>query len=418
MNQEILNFSQMHAEPAWLSDLRQKAALEFENLELPNIERVKINRWGLDHLTISENEEIGSVPTFTEIPNHPLLVQVGSQTVMEQMTPNLAEQGVIFTDFNSALTEIPELIEENFGSVVPFNESRLTAANTAIFNSGLVLYVPVGVEVLEPIESILMQEGSSEVPFNKRILIIVGKNAKVDYLERLETSGEQSSKVKANIVVEVIAKAGAQVKFAAIDRLGENVTASVVRRGLIGDNATVDWSVGVMNDGNVVADFDSDLKGNGSHSQIKVVGISTGHQTQGIDTRVTNFGLNSVGHILQNGVILDKGTLTFNTIGHIIKGAKNADAQQSSHVLMLSDKGRGDANPILLIDENEVTAGHAASVGQVDEEDLFYLQSRGLDEETAKRLVIRGFLGSVVSEIPVKSVQAEFIETIERKLGM
>lgn len=77
-----------------------------------------------------------------------------------------------------------------------------------------------------------------------------------------------------------------------------------------------------MNDGNVVADFDSDLKGNGSHSQIKVVGISTGHQTQGIDTRVTNFGLNSVGHILQNGVILDKGTLTFNAIGHIIKGAK------------------------------------------------------------------------------------------------
>ncbi|KZK05600.1 Iron-sulfur cluster assembly protein SufD [Lactococcus cremoris] len=418
MNQDILNFSQMHAEPAWLSDLRQKAALEFENLELPNIERVKINRWGLDHLTISENEEIGSVPTFTEIPNHPLLVQAGSQTVMEQMTKTLAEQGVIFTDFNSALAEIPELVEENFGAVVPFNESRLTAANAATFNSGLVLYVPDGVEVLEPIESILMQEGSSEVPFNKRILLIVGKNAKVDYLERLETSGEQTAKATANLVVEVIAKAGAQVKFAAIDRLGKNVTASVIRRGLIGDNATVDWSVGVMNDGNVVADFDSDLKGNGSHSQIKVVGISTGHQTQGIDTRVTNFGLNSVGHILQNGVILDKGTLTFNAIGHIIKGAKNADAQQSSHVLMLSDKGRGDANPILLIDENEVTAGHAASVGQVDEEDLFYLQSRGLDEETAKRLVIRGFLGSVVSEIPVKSVQAEFIETIERKLGM
>ena len=418
MNQDILNFSQMHAEPAWLSDLRQKAALEFENLELPNIERVKINRWGLDHLTISENEEIGSVPTFTEIPNHPLLVQVGSQTVMEQMTKTLAEQGVIFTDFNSALTEIPELVEENFGSVVPFNESRLTAANAATFNSGLVFYVPDGVEVREPIESILMQEGSSEIPFNKRILLIVGKNAKVDYLERLETSGEQTAKAIANLVVEVIAKAGAQVKFAAIDRLGKNVTASVICRGLIGDNATVDWSVGVMNDGNVVADFDSDLKGNGSHSQIKVVGISTGHQTQGIDTRVTNFGLNSVGHILQNGVILDKGTLTFNAIGHIIKGAKNADAQQSSHVLMLSDKGRGDANPILLIDENEVTAGHAASVGQVDEEDLFYLQSRGLDEETAKRLVIRGFLGSVVSEIPVKSVQAEFIETIERKLGM
>lgn len=135
-------FSQMHAEPAWLSDLRQKAALEFENLELPNIERVKINRWGLDHLSI-ENEEIGSVFTFTEI-SKSSFVQVGSQTVMEQMTPNLAEQGVIFTDFNSALTEIPELIEENFGSVVPFNESRLTAANTATFNSELSLCLECG----------------------------------------------------------------------------------------------------------------------------------------------------------------------------------------------------------------------------------------------------------------------------------
>ena len=94
------------------------------------------------------------------------------------MTKTLAEQGVIFTDFNSALTEIPELVEENFGSVVPFNESRLTAANAATFNSGLVFYVPDGVEVLEPIESILMQEGSSEVPFNKRIENVGSKQPK------------------------------------------------------------------------------------------------------------------------------------------------------------------------------------------------------------------------------------------------
>ena len=110
--------------------------------------------------------------------------------------------------------------------------------------------------------------------------------------------------------------------------------------------------------------------------------------------------------------------MTFNGIGHIIHGASGADAQQESRVLMLTDKGRGDANPILLIDENDVTAGHAASVGQVDEEDLFYMQSRGIDEETAKKLVIRGFLGAVVTEIPIKAVQKEFIETIDRKLDI
>jgi len=108
--------------------------------------------------------------------------------------------------------------------------------------------------------------------------------------------------------------------------------------------------------------------------------------------------------------------LTFNGIGHILKGAKGADAQQESRVLMLSDQARGDANPILLIDEHEVTAGHAASVGRVDPEEMYYLMSRGLRKEDAERLVIRGFLGSVLTAIPVKAVQQELVEVIEGKL--
>ena len=157
--------------------------------------------------------------------------------------------------------------------------------------------------------------------------------------------------------------------------------------------------------------------GAGSTAKVNVVAISTGKQVQGIDTRVTNYANHSVGHILQHGVILDKSTLTFNGIGHIIKGAKFADAQQESRVLMLSEGGRGDANPILLIDENEVTAGHAASVGQVDDEQLFYLTSRGISQAEAKRLVIRGFLGSVISAIPAQNTQKELVEMIDQKLA-
>ena len=131
---------------------------------------------------------------------------------------------------------------------------------------------------------------------------------------------------------------------------------------------------------------------------------------------MTNYGQHTVGHILQHGVILERGTLTFNGIGHILKGAKGADAQQESRVLMLSDQARADANPILLIDENEVTAGHAASIGQVDPEDMYYLMSRGLDQETAERLVIRGFLGAVIAEIPISSVRQEIIKVLDEKL--
>ena len=195
------------------------------------------------------------------------------------------------------------------------------------------------------------------------------------------------------------------------------MTAYISRRGKLDDDSMIDWAIGVMNEGDVIADFDSDLFGRGSHADMKVVALSRGRQIQGIDSRVTNYGCNSIGNILQHGVILEKGTLTFNGIGHIIKGAKGADAQQESRVLMLSDKARSDANPILLIDENDVTAGHAASIGQVDPEDMYYLMSRGLDQATAERLVVRGFLGSVIVEVPVKEVRVEMIETIDEILA-
>jgi Fe-S cluster assembly protein SufD len=248
-------------------------------------------------------------------------------------------------------------------------------------------------------------------------LIVADEHSEFTYLETFQMTGEGAVKSSANIVVEVVTLPGAKVKFSAIDRLGENVTAYMTRRGHLLNDSSIDWAIGVMNDGNMAGDFDSDLMGNGSHADMKVVAASSGRQIQGIDSRVTNFGNHSVGHIFQHGVILDSSTLTFNGIGHFIKGAKGADAQQESRVLMLSDKARGDANPILLIDENEVTAGHAASIGRVDPEDMYYLMSRGITEEEAKRLVIRGFLGSVLVNIPIRKMQNDFIAMLEGKLG-
>ena len=392
MTKELIQeFSQLHAEPEWLASLRQKAFVKIDQLDLPIIERVKFHRWNLGDGRISDSEPLTSVPDFTSLGDNLKFIQMGTQTVLEQLPADLAEQGVVFTDFHTALEEIPELVEKHFMSAVKYDEDKLAAYHTAYFNSGAVLYVPDNVEIDQPIEGIFYQDSESDVPFNKHILIIAGKHSKVNYLERLETYGEGAVPATANITVEVIAQAGAQIKFSAIDRLGQNVTAYISRRGKLDNDAMIDWAIGVMNEGNVVADFDSDLYGKGSHADMKVVALSSGKQVQGIDTRVTNYGCNSIGNILQHGVILEKGTLTFNGIGHIIKGAKGADAQQESRVLMLSDQARSDANPILLIDENDVTAGHAASIGQVDPEDMYYLMSRGLDKATAERLVVRGF---------------------------
>lgn len=414
--ESILTFSQSKAEPAWLQGKRLAAFDKIDDLELPRIERVKFQRWNLGDGTITESPISANVPDFTSFGENPKLVQLGTQTVLESLPAKLVEQGVVFTDFHSALEEIPQVIEKYFATALKFDEDKLSAYHTAYFNSGSVLYVPDNVEIDLPLEGIFLQDSTSNVPLNKHVLIIAGRHAKVNYLERFETIGDSDVKATANIAVEVLAQAGSQVKFAAIDRLGNNITTYISRRGRLDNDASIDWALGVMNEGNVIADFDSDLIGNGSHAELKVVAASSGRQIQGIDTRVTNYGNNSIGHILQHGVILERGTLTFNGIGHIIKGAKGADAQQESRVLMLSDKARSDANPILLIDENEVTAGHAASIGQVDPEDMYYLMSRGIDKETAERLVIRGFLGTVITEIPVKAVRDEMIAVLDEKL--
>ena len=416
---QIQDYSLSQGEPEWLLNRRIQALEKIETLALPMIERVKIHRWPLTEVTTMIDDTVsGAVYDFEQVENNPLIVQHSTQTLVEQMPAHLIEKGVILTDIQTAVQEHSDLVEKALmQQAVHYDEDKLTAFHMAFMNSGIFLYVPKNVAIEEPVEALFYQDSHANTNFVKHVLIVAEENSEVSYLERFQTVGEGTEKATANIVVEVIAKQGAKVKFAAIDQLGEHVTTYINRRANVGRDASVDWAIGIMNDGNVVADFDSDLVGEGSHSEVKAVAISAGRQTQGIDTRVTNSGRHSVGHILQHGVIRERGTLTFNGIGHILKGAVGADAQQESRVLMLSDQARGDANPILLIDENEVTAGHAASVGRVDPEEMYYLMSRGLEKTEAERLVIRGFLGSVLTAIPIKAVRDELAEVIERKLS-
>lgn len=415
----VRDFSLSHGEPDWMLDLRLKALENIDLLDLPVIERVRYNRWPLltvPDLSQSEDPVLLAEDFLNEANDAPRIVQVGTETALEQLPAELVEQGVIFTDIFTALREHPDLVQEVYMQMaVKPDEHKLTAFHAAFMNSGLFLYVPKNVVIEEPLEALLVQNSHSQNSFIKHVLIYADSHSEFTYVEKFQTVGEEKN--TANIIVEVVTKPGAKVKFSGLDLLGENTVTYFNRRGHLLKDSAIDWAIGVMNDGDVIGDFDSDLIGEGSHSEVKVVAISMGKQIQAIDTRVTNFGRHSIGHILQHGVIRERATLTFNGIGHIIKGAKGADAQQESRVLMLSDKARGDANPILLIDENDVTAGHAASVGRVDPEEMYYLMSRGIEKSEAERLVIRGFLGSVISAIPLKSVRTELVETIERKLS-
>ena len=208
------------------------------------------------------------------------------------------------------------------------------------------------------------------------------------------------------------------MKFVAMDALGESTCAFVRRHGITYDDANIEWAAAAMNQGNTILDTYTVLKGQGSASNTNIISIANGKQTQMVNTGLLNVGHHSAANIFQHGVILDQARLSFNGIGQIVKDAKGADAQQESRLMMLSQESRGDTNPILYIDEFEVTAGHAASVGQVDPEQLYYLMSRGLSQTDAEYLLIRGFLGQVIQTIPSMQVRQQMVEMIDNKLQL
>lgn len=418
--EKITQLSLMAEEPDFFLQKRLASFKAMDDLFFPRFQKAKYRSFKLLENPLEESdtaEVLGNVPDFLQVKNGPVLYQEDEVTLFSQLSQDLVEKGVIFTDLKSALVDYPELVKEYYmtKAVLP-NENKLTAFHAAFVENGVFLYVPKNVVIKEPIEMILAQKNSHKA-YVKHILVVAGENSEFSFLQRVLSTENSEKLVSGNIVAEVIGKPGAKVKYAALDELGKNVTAYLNYRGYLMKDATVDWSIGMMSSGNVLGDFDCDLVGEGAHAEIKAVAVSSENQEQIIDTRVTNKAPHTIGHILQHGVILDASRLTFNGIGHIFKGAHGSDAQQESRVLILSDEARGDANPILLIDDNDVTAGHAASVGQVDPEDLYYLMSRGISEDMAQRLVIRGFLGSVITSIPLKDVQQEFINVIEGKLN-
>jgi Fe-S cluster assembly protein SufD len=172
-----------------------------------------------------------------------------------------------------------------------------------------------------------------------------------------------------------------------------------------------------MNDGNTVSENVTELEGDGSSADIKAVSVGGGVQQQNFDNYVRHVGKATNSRLLVRGVQKDASRSIFNATTKIEHGASGADGEQTQRVLMLSEKARGDANPILLIDEYDVIAGHAASAGRVDPDQLYYLMSRGIRKEIAEKLIVEGFLEPVVDLLSVEGVRAQLAELIERKVG-
>jgi len=421
----ITSFSKEMNEPEWLTELRVKALEQADTLPMPRPDKTKITNWNFTqfekllvkseaYTNLEELPEEVKLLVGSEAKKNSLYVQRNNKPAYLSVTQELQDKGVIFTDIFTAAREHGDLLKKYYMTAVKTDEHRLTAFHAAFVNGGAFLYVPKNVEITEPIQAIFIHDDAEANVIN-HVLVVAEDNSSVVYVENYISTVE-TAESKFNIISEVVANANATIQYGAVDTLAKETTTYVNRRGIAGRDAKIEWSLGLMNDGNTISENTTNLIGDGSFGDTKSVVVGRGEQIQNFTTAVVHFGKNSEGYILKHGVMKDSASSIFNGIGKIEHGATKSNAEQESRVLMLSEKARGDANPILLIDEDDVTAGHAASVGRVDPVQLYYLMSRGIPQVEAERLVIHGFLAPVVNQLPIEGVRKQLVEVIERKV--
>ncbi|MFD2705500.1 Fe-S cluster assembly protein SufD [Salibacterium lacus] len=422
----VREYSQNRGEPEWLTEQRVTAIRLADELNLPKPEKTNIKTWNFTEFK-HDPGEISAIHSVDELhedvqklidrstEEQNLIVYRDGKPIYRTESNYLKEQGVLFLDIETAAREHSDLLKNYFmGSVVGVDEHRLTALHVALLNGGTFIYVPKNVTVEVPLQTIYWQHDPEAGLFN-HVIIAAEDNSNVTYLENYASFDREHS-AAANIISEVYVGQNAKVSYGAVDHFEKGVTTYVNRRGRVEKDGHLEWAVGQMNEGNTVSDNTTILQGDGSHADTKSVSIGRGDQSQNFWTDIIHYGKNSVGHILTHGVMKDHASSIFNGVTEIKHGGTKADGQQTERVLMLSERARGDANPILLIDEDDVTAGHAASVGRVDPMQMFYMMSRGISRTEAERLIIHGFLAPVVNELPIQAVKERLTEVIERKV--
>jgi len=411
-------------EPEWMTGLRLAAYDAAEKLELPKLEKTRIRNWSLwDYGTHKCEQPLAGMDQLPEqarrlleddVKDH-LLVQHNSSVIYNALPEDLRAKGVIFTGLAQAVREHGDLVKAHFMQAVKTDENVLTALHAALWNGGVFLYVPKNVKVEVPLHALFLTDDAS-ASFVPHVLIIADENSSVTYVDHYAGT-PSGGRLVHNGVVEVFVKQGARVQFASIHEFGAPVTDLTYRRSIVGRDGRIDWVIGEMNQGDTMVETMSLLEGNGGVSDSKVICVGTGEQNINLTTRAVHVGMNTASDMVTRAVMRDKSTAIINGITKIEKGATFANGQQTERVLMLSPEARGDANPMLLIDEDEVMAGHAASVGQVNPEQVYYMMSRGLSRELAMKLIIYGFLAPIVSEIPISSLEQQLKTVVERKLG-
>ncbi|WP_455486585.1 Fe-S cluster assembly protein SufD [Gemella sp.] len=402
-------------EPTWFLNTRKLALYKSYTLPFPKLESMELERWNLFNVDFStlrlENEGNVDIAEYG-INSDDFAVVQKNNTIVHINIPEKYADKVVIKDIFTAMND--DHIKDSFMSVVDYAESKVTAVHYTLLNAGLFIDVKDNAVIEEPLQYIVISDKEQSL-FN-HVTIQVGNNAKFNFIENY-VNNQKEDKAPFSLVSEVVAHEGAQINYSSITNQPGEKRGTILRRGLTYRDSLINWNVAAMDEADVYHDNTTNILGDGSEANLKIVTLGVKEQKTYFNSEVVNQGLSSKGDILQHGVLLDRSHIVFNGVGFIVKGATGSNAYQSSRMLTLSSEAKADANPMLLIDENDVMAGHGASLGRIDEEQLYYLQSRGLTRKESSRLLVHGFLSPVISELTVDKIKELVTILIDEKIN-
>src|SRR6187431_823660 len=415
----VRGISTLKNEPEWMLKLRLKGLQLFERKPMPT--------WGADLSEIDFDnikyfvrstekqaqswedlpEEIRNTYERLGIPEAErqrlvagVAAQYESEVVYHQIREDLEAQGVIFLDTDTALKEHEDLFREHFATVIPAGDNKFAALNTAVWSGGSFIYVPKGVHVDIPLQAYFRINTENMGQF-ERTLIIVDEDAYVHYVEGCTAPIYKSDSLH-SAVVEIIVKPGGRCRYATIQNWSNNVYNLVTKRARAEAGATMEWVDG--NIGSKVTMKYPAVWMTGEHAKGEVLSVAFAGEGQHQDTgaKMLHLAPNTSSNIVSKSVARGGGRASYRGLVQVNKGAHGSRSSVKCDALLVDTISRSDTYPYVDIREDDVTMGHEATVSKVSEDQLFYLMSRGLTEDEAMAMVVRGFVEPIARELPME----------------
>lgn len=393
--------------------LKNKQSIHLETTQYPRIGKIKMENFAFDNIKTSlvKEDKVSELPDeikskIDDFEN--IIVFKDGNIIYTNLNENFNSIKItsLFDALDNDDQEVLSLLEEHLQTL---DDDRLVTLNKTHLNSFLYIKVPRNQIIKETLKVYIL--GSRDLAH--MTLINLETNSELTIVEHLESL----QSIRFNYISETYVKDNAKLNYIAIDRLSDNTTAFIGRNGYVQNDASLVYALGQLNDGNTLSKNHIKLIGRNSYAESRNVLFTDKDNTHIVLINMEHLAPYSVGFINNHGIVKDKGYLFVDGVGKIHRGMNGSNSQQSTSIINLSDEARVNANPYLLIDEYDVNAGHGAAIGKVNEDQLYYLMSRGLYKRDAEKLIIFGFLTPILELITSENIKTSFINTIDKKLS-